>query len=481
MKTGWHKLALLLLVAVVYFPLFLHLDSPPIKLWDESLFAMRAYHMAEEGNYLPDFSLFPGITPFANVKPPLGTAIQALFLRLLGYSELSLRLPSALFGIGVVVVLCSGLKKITNSFWPGIAAACILVSSAGFVRMHGTRTGDQDVFLAFWVLSGLLAYFQAAETRKGKWIWLSAVCFLCAFLTKSVAAFFFFPGILAHALLHRRLLPLLKHPAFYAAAASLIGSIVAYYAVMESYLPGFWERAAADVFGRFEQEVNQQGQPFHYYFTQFWKAGFFPWLWLLPLALLDRGGSPRRQRFKSLLWLALVSHLAIISSSTTKLSWYSLPVYPLLAGLLGIAFVRFAMHTALWVRSLTIALGTASFLFAYIQIVDWAMGYRIETPKEKAALIMEKLRKERPDIRSYLVYTQPFNGQTAFYTQLYKEQYDYDLRLKTFWVDSLLQEGDLLLACLPEKVERAHQEYDTELIMAYEECQLLRLLNKKGK
>jgi len=479
MKTGWQKLATAMMVALAYFPLFLHLDSPPIKLWDESLFAMRAYYMAEEGAYLPDFSLFPGITPFANIKPPMGTAIQALFLRLLGYNELALRLPSALFGIGVIVVLWIGIKKVAKDFWPGFAAACVLISSAGFVRMHGTRTGDQDVFLAFWMLSGLLAYFQAAETQKARWIWLTAFCFLCGFLTKSIAAFFFFPGMLAHALLHRRLTPLLKRPAFYAAAALLIGGIAAYYAVMESYLPGFWERASADVFGRFGQEVNRQGQPFHYYFTQFWKAGYFPWLWLLPLALLDRSGTPKQQRFKRLLWFALVSHLAIISSSTTKLSWYSLPVYPLLAGLLAMAFIRFARHSNRVVGSAAIAIGAAAFLFAYAQIVGWAMGYRIETPKEKAALIMEKLRRERPDIKSYLLYTQPFNGQTAYYTQLYKEQYGYDLRLKTYWVDSLLQSGDLVLACLPEKVERTHREYETKLIMAYEECQLLRLLEKK--
>ena len=174
MKTGWQKLATAMMVALAYFPLFLHLDSPPIKLWDESLFAMRAYYMAEEGAYLPDFSLFPGITPFANIKPPMGTAIQALFLRLLGYNELALRLPSALFGIGVIVVLWIGIKKVAKDFWPGFAAACVLISSAGFVRMHGTRTGDQDVFLAFWMLSGLLAYFQAAETQKARWIWLTA-------------------------------------------------------------------------------------------------------------------------------------------------------------------------------------------------------------------------------------------------------------------------------------------------------------------
>ncbi|MCB0844496.1 MAG: hypothetical protein KDE26_14675, partial [Bacteroidetes bacterium] len=46
----WGPIVLFAIAA--YFPIFLHLGSFPLKNFDESLFAMRAYKMAHEGEYL---------------------------------------------------------------------------------------------------------------------------------------------------------------------------------------------------------------------------------------------------------------------------------------------------------------------------------------------------------------------------------------------------------------------------------------------
>ncbi|MEO1449894.1 MAG: hypothetical protein AAFV07_10220, partial [Bacteroidota bacterium] len=45
-------LVLGLFLAVVYFPLFLHLDHEPVKNFDEALFANRAFSIAYYGEYL---------------------------------------------------------------------------------------------------------------------------------------------------------------------------------------------------------------------------------------------------------------------------------------------------------------------------------------------------------------------------------------------------------------------------------------------
>ena len=96
----------------IYFPLFLHLGVGPARLWDESLFAMRAGLMAEEGKYLLNYSYWvEGGSGHKNTKPPLMTWVQAGFIKVFGHSELVLRLPIALLATGAIFLMVWFFKK----------------------------------------------------------------------------------------------------------------------------------------------------------------------------------------------------------------------------------------------------------------------------------------------------------------------------------------------------------------------------------
>ena len=78
---------------LVALPIFSHLDSYPIRVWDESRLANNAYEMYRNHNFL--VSYFYGSPDMWSTKPTLLIALQALFMEVIGVNELSVRLPIA--------------------------------------------------------------------------------------------------------------------------------------------------------------------------------------------------------------------------------------------------------------------------------------------------------------------------------------------------------------------------------------------------
>ncbi|MFQ5447812.1 MAG: ArnT family glycosyltransferase, partial [Saprospiraceae bacterium] len=180
--TPWKKyVTFALFCAVVYVPLFHHLTWEPIHNWDESLFAMRAGYMAEEGAYLPDYSHWvEGGPKHPNSKPPFTTWVQALSMKIFGVPELGLRLPVAFSALATVFLFLWFFRKKIGDIRIGYCAGFVLVTSLGYVRAHAARTGDQDVPLALYMLAGAFAFYQyiGEKDERKRWRWLALLTFL---------------------------------------------------------------------------------------------------------------------------------------------------------------------------------------------------------------------------------------------------------------------------------------------------------------
>ena len=87
---------IVLFILLAYFPVFLHLEFLPIRVWDESRLANNAYEMFKNGNFLVPH--FEGTPDMWNTKPPLMVILQVLCCKVFGIRELSIRLPSAIAG-----------------------------------------------------------------------------------------------------------------------------------------------------------------------------------------------------------------------------------------------------------------------------------------------------------------------------------------------------------------------------------------------
>lgn len=463
----------------VYFPVFLHLDGPPVKIWDESLFAMRAYHMAETGTYLPNFERFPGISYYRNLKPPFGTFFQAAFFRLFGVSELTLRLPVALFVLATLGLLCFFSKRLSGNLQAGILASLVLLTSSGYVRPHVSRTGDHDAILAFWLLLSLFFLYRWSLSRKSSWIWALAGCLFIAFLTKSIVAFFFVPGYLIYLLWQKQFVPILRMGTTYLAAGALALGIVAYYLLMEWQMPGFFAAVNETVFGRYVAERNNLGAPFSHYFETILSQKFWPWVLLLSLNIwqLFQKSNLEFKRISQLLWSCVLCYLLIISFSETKLSWYDAAVFPPLALLAGVSLHRvlnYASKLTQWPKLIYAAAVVLIFAWPYYKTINSIYHQEWDNPAEWHAYLMRQQQKQ-----DYIVYCGGYNGQVGFYTEWYNQHRDGNIRVSTYWNEVPLNPGNQVLVCQDDKRQQLQQHFETQSLSEYRTCQMLLLLAEK--
>jgi 4-amino-4-deoxy-L-arabinose transferase-like glycosyltransferase len=132
--------------------------------------------------------------------PFLGKYIIGLSLRLLGKSDFSARLPSALFGFLTGVVIYIFAKEVTNR-WCGLAAVC-LWSTSPIVLWVSRRAILDAPFVFFFTLSWYLfwRFFQTENTVHGLLGGISlglaiATKLLGAILVPILFLYLVFPGI----------------------------------------------------------------------------------------------------------------------------------------------------------------------------------------------------------------------------------------------------------------------------------------------
>src|SRR5438876_11290787 len=87
-------LLLILLLIFCYFSCFLRLGSYPLLMWDESHYAMNAFELLKNHNFI--LITYDHSPDMENTKPPLMVWTIALFMKVFGYGELAIRLPSAI-------------------------------------------------------------------------------------------------------------------------------------------------------------------------------------------------------------------------------------------------------------------------------------------------------------------------------------------------------------------------------------------------
>lgn len=475
---------ILVFLLACYFPIFLKLDAQPIKIWDESLFAMRAFYMADHSGYLANFDYFPGITFYRNLKPPLITIPQALSFKLLGYNELALRLPIALFVLASIYLTFQFYQKHLNSIWPGIWSGLILVTSAGYIRPHVARTGDHDVPFAFFILLLTILFFKY-ERSQGKirnWYLAGLGLFLyLAFLTKSIMAFFVLPGFLVYSLYKKGILRIISDIKVWGTAFFVFGSVLLYYLTMEYFFPEFWKYVTETVYGRYVEERNNQGQVFSFYWTNFCQSNFFPWILLLPINLILLWKAKFPTYWKDwivLLWIVALTFLLIISFSETKLVWYDAAVYPIMSALGGITIYKIFedwLTQSLRFRALSVSMLLLIFCIAYSQIIDRVYNAAPLNADEKYAVFMKKVKNELPDLKEYTILCNPFNGQVGFYTAVFNKEKAYDIKVKLNSRNINFKEDLIVLCCHPGKLEKLKERYELEPFNWYQDCTLVKL------
>ena len=324
------------LLILVYFPVFLHLEYMPIRMWDESIMGINAIEMRHNHNYIVTY--YNGHPEMSNTKPPLMIWCIVLFSKIFGFSELSMRLPSALAALGLCVFLFCVLRKHTGSALFGFFAVCILVTCQGYIRNHVTRTGEYDSLLVLFSTVASIHLFLATEAsqkrEQSKHLLLFFLTLTLAVLTKGVACMMQMPGLFLYVLFRKKVITFLKNKSFYTGLIFFIVFGIGYYFLRESVNPGYlkavWEN---DLGGRYSGVLDGHDGPFSFYLSEIITWQFVNYYMLFPVAIIV-GLAFTKKPVQHLVAFALItgfSFLFFISLAVTKLPHYDAPLFPYLA------------------------------------------------------------------------------------------------------------------------------------------------------
>ena len=336
----------------------------PILLWDESRQAVNALEMAERG-FSPVTS-YNGVADLWNTKPPLMIWLQAAAIRILGPTELAVRLPSAISGIGTIAIVIIFTRRFSNDVRTPCLAALLLLLSPLFFGQHGAATGDYDALLTFFSTAYLTLFFDALRTPSPKrWrVWVAAVAVFAAMMTKGIAGIMPGVGVAVHLIITKRLTRAFAVVDYLVAAFAVIGAFAAFLVWRENSAPGYlaaiWSNEIA---GRYFNSFEQHRHSVLYYF---WHGLFLFDFSLGFVALLAFAGpfvTVGKQRMGVIYCLIVASaFVVVISLSVTKLTWYALPVYPFVAIALALAIDGGLKYLADARWKATLFLATAMFL-----------------------------------------------------------------------------------------------------------------------
>jgi len=476
----------LLFLAIIYFPVFLHLSSFSLCMWDESLYALRALEISHNGEYLFNFNQFSELSDHPNTKPPLITLIQALFLKLGGYNVLSLRFPVAVFVLLTVLIIIQFCKKELQISLAGYFGGLVLLCSTGYISLHIARTGDHDAPLAFFTTLTLLNFYRFLKHEKKKSVYLlfSTLSLIAATFTKTVAGLMFIPSLLIYAIFTKKIRYIISSPAFYLCAMLYFTVTGTYFLLMEHLSPGYfsavWDN---DMGGRYSGTIDQHLHPFFFYFNNLVESRFIPWIFVLPLSgfLIFRSQNSELKRFSVFAGVGIVGYWLIISLARTKLLWYDAPLFPLMSTLVAIGifliynhFISLEMFRSRYNRIIFLLL----FIFAvyyspYMTVIKSVYHYENNWRDEQLGDFMKKIS---PDIKQYTILLKNWNSHAVFYKEAYNIN-GYNITIKRF--EDTFTSGEILMTC--NSLDWSRKRFTYVVLDKYKDCRLIRINELTGK
>ncbi len=331
-------LSLALGVLLFVWPLTLRF---PLLDPDEGLHASIAQEMLERGEYITPTFLGQ---PFLD-KPILFFWVQRGSLQLLGPTEAGVRLPGLLFGaLGAVTTgllareLCGGF----GGFLAGVLYATMLLPLAQ------AQSGVHDIALVPWTNLALVFLRRADKATARRSVVgalaMVALCLGLGILTKGLAGVALV-GLAAVAVLSvTRSLSVTR--VMSVAGCVCVAAIIAtpWYLAMERTHPGYLHYYFIDrhVLGYVAAGARHADKPWWYYGPIVF-AGGFPWILYLTAGAFDRrreAHDPSTAVTSLVVWTWLGSGLLFLSVAQVKLWTYALPLFPAIAILAALFWVR---------------------------------------------------------------------------------------------------------------------------------------------
>ncbi len=146
--------------------------------YDDAFYASEGKHMLRSGDWLT-----VRYNGHRNCEyPPLFIWLEALSMKLFGISDFAAKLPSAVCGLGVVLLVFGITRQLTRSFWMPIVAMWVMALSYDFLKL-ATHAMTDVPFTFFFTLA--VYFFVSARERPGRLVWCG-VSLAGGILTRSI-------------------------------------------------------------------------------------------------------------------------------------------------------------------------------------------------------------------------------------------------------------------------------------------------------
>ena len=309
------------LAAVALFLYLFELGKGALPDWDEAIYAEVTKEMIRGHHWL---------TPYWNhhpffEKPPLLYWSQMATFRLFGINEFAARLPSALAGVGTLLLVYAIVRQMAGKT-AALFAALVLLTTHKFD--HSVRLGTTDALLCLCIYLTAYGYVRMQE-GDGRWFYLLCAGLGLGVLAKGPAEFVA-PMAIGLDWLIRGRKKLLTMRQFWLGVAVLAVIALPWHLWMVAHYGWTYanEYMGYQILARASRPLEGNFGGLWFYFPVIWK-GSLPWC-LLGIWALVRWVWKREWEC-ALPWLLMGVTLGLYTTVETKLYWYVVPFYPALA------------------------------------------------------------------------------------------------------------------------------------------------------
>jgi 4-amino-4-deoxy-L-arabinose transferase-like glycosyltransferase len=357
------------IVAGVHLALTLpYLGTPSLWDMDEGVNAECTREMLESGTWIvPTYNW-----QLRTAKPVLTYWIQRPFYIWFGCSEWSARVPSALLGLGTVLLIYELARRMFDPL-TGLLSGVVLASTVQFCLLSHAATPDAS--LIFFTVLALYLFWVGHIDHSRLWWIPTAAATAMAVLSKGPIGVGF-PGliILIYFILNRewrRLLDWRIIPAFW----TFLFIAAPWYILVTSETRGEWagKFLGNENLNRFTTPQENHSGPFYYYLLAMlvmsapWSSVIGLSLWNTARQVWANTASSEQMRAHRFLLIWVMSYLILFSIAATKLPNYIAPLYPALAIITARFLIQWMRQEQHWAR-VWLYIGSAAVAFTGVAI-----------------------------------------------------------------------------------------------------------------
>ncbi len=310
---------------------------------DEGRYSEISREMAASGDF---------VTPRLNglkyfEKPPLQYWATAIAFSLFGENELTARLYTALCGLGCVLLIAYAGKRLYDEE-TGLLAGLVLLSAPYFAALNEIVTLDMG--LTFWMTltmsAFLIAQASANEFSRRRWLGIAWAGMAAAMLSKGLIGIVFPAAAVFLYCVVQRDFRFIAQLGWMRGLTIFIIIVMPWFVMVSIQNPEFLQFFFIhEHFERFTTTSHRRVESWWYFFPILF-AGFLPWaLALIPASVAGWRASAQlagqNRIFSPLKFVLLFSVFILLffSKSGSKLPAYILPIFPMLALVIG-AYIR---------------------------------------------------------------------------------------------------------------------------------------------